>query len=156
MKLSIATKGYMKHLSDHLMHHQVDAATRISFVPSSFYSLNGIFGRALNELINLSGESKVPKFMSFFFLQQITEEKAFANILRDQAGHVRNCLEKLHVMIYEMRKVRSMVGNDSLDFLREIQQMENNKLKALTDLIAQTEDAIRKKEGHVDIMKLSE
>nr|GEY37853.1 hypothetical protein [Tanacetum cinerariifolium] len=118
-------------------------------------SSNGIFGCALNELMDLSDECEVPKFMSFFFLQKIAEEKAFANILRDQADHVRSCLEKLHVMIYEMQKVRSTLGNDSLDCLRESQQMENNKLKVLTDLIAQTEDAIRKKEGHVDIIELS-
>ncbi|GKB83711.1 hypothetical protein Tco_0950606, partial [Tanacetum coccineum] len=67
-------------------------------------SSNAISRRALNELIDLSGEYEVPKFMSFFFLQQIAEEKAFANMLCDQADHVRSCLEKLHVMIYEMRK----------------------------------------------------
>nr|GFA49293.1 hypothetical protein [Tanacetum cinerariifolium] len=85
--------------------------------------------------------------MSFFFLQQIPEEKAFENMLRDQTDHVRNCLEKLNVMICEMLRVRSLVGNDSLDHLMENQEMENNKLKALTDLIAQTEDAIRMQEG---------
>nr|GEZ05626.1 hypothetical protein [Tanacetum cinerariifolium] len=50
--------------------------------------------------MDLSGESEVPKFMSFFFIRQIAEEKAFANMLRDQANHVRSCLEKLHVMIF--------------------------------------------------------
>ncbi|GJW49278.1 retrovirus-related pol polyprotein from transposon TNT 1-94 [Tanacetum coccineum] len=84
---------------------------------------SGISGHALNELVDLS------------------------------ADHVRSCLEKLHVMICEMQRVCSLVGNDSLECLRESQEMENNKLKALTDLIAQTEDAIRRKEGHVDIMK---
>ncbi|GKE38806.1 hypothetical protein Tco_1479361 [Tanacetum coccineum] len=81
-------------------------------------SSSGIYGRALNELMDLSSETEVPKFMSFFFLQRIAEEKAFANMIRDQ-----------------------------------VDQMERNKLKALTDMIAQTEDAIRRKEGHVDIMK---
>ncbi|GJU48775.1 hypothetical protein Tco_1218330 [Tanacetum coccineum] len=119
-------------------------------------SSSGISGHALNELMDLSGESEVPKFMSFFFLQQIPEEKAFANMLRDHADHVRSCLEKLHITICEMQMVCSLVGNDSLECLRESQEMENNKLKALTDLMAQTKDAIRKKEGHVDIMKLSD
>ncbi|GKB09107.1 retrovirus-related pol polyprotein from transposon TNT 1-94 [Tanacetum coccineum] len=88
-----------------------------------FGSSSGISGHALNELMDLS------------------------------ANHVRSFLDKLHVMIYEMQRVCSLVGNDSLECLRESQEMENNKLKALTDLIAQTEDAIRMKEGHVDIMK---
>ncbi|GJR14821.1 hypothetical protein Tco_0797473 [Tanacetum coccineum] len=116
---------------------------------------SGIFGLALNELMDLSGESEVQKFMSFFSLQQIAKEKAFAKMLRDQADHVRSCLEKLHVMICDMQRVRSLVGNDSLECLRESQEMKNNKLKALTELIAQTEDAICRKEGHVDIMELS-
>nr|GEV09564.1 hypothetical protein [Tanacetum cinerariifolium] len=77
-------------------------------------------------------------------------------MLRDQTDHVRSCLEKLNIMICEMRRVRSLVGNDSLDHLMENQEMENNKLQALTEMIAQTEDAIRNKEGHVDIMKLNE
>ncbi|GJZ82188.1 hypothetical protein Tco_0647361 [Tanacetum coccineum] len=84
------------------------------------------------------------------------ERESFCDMLRDQADHVRSCLEKLHVMICEMQRVRSLVGNDSLECLRESREIENNKLKALTYLIAQTEDAIRRKEGHVDIMKLSE
>nr|GEY14378.1 hypothetical protein [Tanacetum cinerariifolium] len=118
-------------------------------------SSSGISGRALNELMDLSAESEVPKFMSFIFLKQITKEKAFANMLRDQADNVRSFLEKLHVMIYEMKRVRSLVGNDSLECLKESQEMENNNLKALTDLVTQTEDVIRRKEGHVDIMELS-
>ncbi|GKE05414.1 hypothetical protein Tco_1397432 [Tanacetum coccineum] len=101
---------------------------------SSFSS--GIFGRALNELLDLSGESEVSKFISFFFLQQIAKKKAFANMLCAQADHVRSCLEKLHVMICKMQRIRSLVGNDSLECLRETQKMENSKLKALTDLAA--------------------
>ncbi|GJW55719.1 hypothetical protein Tco_0099804 [Tanacetum coccineum] len=85
-------------------------------------SSSGISGHALNELMDLSGES---------------------------------CLEKLHVTICEMQMVCSLVGNDILECLRESREMENNKLKALTNLMAKTKDVIRKKEGHVDIMKLS-
>nr|GEY35306.1 hypothetical protein [Tanacetum cinerariifolium] len=105
---------------------------------AGFGSSSGISGRAINELMDLSAESEVPKFMSFVFLKQINEEKAFANMLRDQADNVRSFLEKLYVMIYEMKRVRSLVGNDSLKCPKESQEMENNNLKALTDLVTQT------------------
>ncbi|GJR90550.1 hypothetical protein Tco_0214561 [Tanacetum coccineum] len=72
-------------------------------------SSSGISGRALNELMDLSGETEVPKFMSFFFLQRIAEEKAFVNMLRDQVDQVRSCLDKLYVMICEMERDRMKV-----------------------------------------------
>nr|GEZ75937.1 hypothetical protein CTI12_AA466230 [Tanacetum cinerariifolium] len=40
----------------------------------------------------------------------VESERAFANMLRDQTNHVRSCLEKLDVMICEMRRVRSLVA----------------------------------------------
>nr|GEZ51716.1 hypothetical protein [Tanacetum cinerariifolium] len=91
---------------------------------ASSSSSNAIFERALNELMTLSGKT--------------------------EADHVRSFLEKLHVMIYEMGKVHTTAGNDSL----HCQQLENNKLKALTNFIDQIDDAIRRKEGYVDIMDL--
>nr|GEU92407.1 hypothetical protein [Tanacetum cinerariifolium] len=103
-------------------------------------SSSGISMRALDELVDLSGETEVPKFMSFVFSQRIAKEKAFVNMLHDQADHVRSCLDKLHVMIWEMQKAHILMGNDSLECIKESQQMENNKLKALTYLIAQIED----------------
>nr|GEX02924.1 hypothetical protein [Tanacetum cinerariifolium] len=56
-------------------------------------SSSGISRHALDELVDLSGETKVPKFMSFVFSQQIAKEKAFANMIHDQADHVRSCLD---------------------------------------------------------------
>ncbi|GKB34213.1 hypothetical protein Tco_0879155 [Tanacetum coccineum] len=83
---------------------------------AGFGSSSGISRRALNELMDLSGKTEVPKFMSFFFLQRIAEEKAFANMLRDQVDQVRSCLDKLYVMICVMERV---LGNDSLECMRE-------------------------------------
>nr|GEX95052.1 hypothetical protein [Tanacetum cinerariifolium] len=42
----------------------------------------------------------------------------------------------------------------SLDCLKESKQLKHNKLKAISDLIAQTEEAIRLKERHMDVMDL--
>ncbi|GJQ94674.1 hypothetical protein Tco_0005813 [Tanacetum coccineum] len=108
---------------------------------------------AMDDIAYLSGETEVLKYMSFFFLQQISEDKAFGNLLRDQAETARNCIDQLHVMICDMEAmVDCLVVFDSLDFLNESKDVENNKLKALNDLIAQTEEAIRLKEGHVEVM----
>nr|GEU34847.1 hypothetical protein [Tanacetum cinerariifolium] len=111
--------------------------------------------RALDELVVLSGETAVPKFIRFFFLQQIVEDKAFANMLRDQANNPRSCIAKLHVMICEMEAMDDRLAVfDSLKCLKESKQDENNKLKSLSDMNAQTEEAIRLKEGHMDVMDL--
>ncbi|GJZ31846.1 hypothetical protein Tco_0576893 [Tanacetum coccineum] len=111
--------------------------------------------RVLDKLAVLSGETEVLKYMRFFFLQQIAEAKAFTNMLRDQADNARDCIATLHVMICEMKAMDdNLVVFDSLDCLKESKQLENNKLKALSDLIAQTEEAICVKEGHMDVMDL--
>ncbi|GJX19026.1 hypothetical protein Tco_0221703 [Tanacetum coccineum] len=111
--------------------------------------------RALDELAILSSETEVLKYMRFFFLQQIAEAKAFANMLRDQANNARDCIAMLHVMICEMEAMDdNLVVFDSLDCLKESKRLENNNLKDLSDLIAQTEEVIRLKEGYVDVMDL--
>ncbi|GJS09871.1 hypothetical protein Tco_0366667 [Tanacetum coccineum] len=88
---------------------------------------------------------------------QIAEEKVFANLLCDQCDDVRSRLAKLHVMIWEMEYLEDrLVVFDSLECLRETQGRKNNKLSALTERLVQTNDGIREKEGHVDIMDLSD
>ncbi|GJR74397.1 hypothetical protein Tco_0086762 [Tanacetum coccineum] len=119
---------------------------------SSLGSSRTLAVRALDELAVLSGETDVPKYMRFFFLQQIIEAKAFANMIRDQVDNARDCIAKFHVMICEMEAIDdSLVVFNSLDYLKESNQLENNKLKAF---IAQIEEAIRLKEGHMEVMDL--
>ncbi|GJR01701.1 hypothetical protein Tco_0524685 [Tanacetum coccineum] len=72
---------------------------------------------------------------------------------QDHSQRQANCIDQLHVMICDMEAmVDRLVVFDSLDCLNERKVVENNKLKALNDLIAQTEEAIRLKEGHVEVM----
>nr|GEX68014.1 hypothetical protein [Tanacetum cinerariifolium] len=107
---------------------------------------------ALDELVVISSKTKLFNYMRFFFLQKVVEAKTFAKMLRDNA---RDYIDKLHVMVCEMEAMDdSFVGFDILDFLKESKELENNKFKALLDLIAQTEEAICLKEGHVDLMDL--
>ncbi|GKF52346.1 hypothetical protein Tco_0159256, partial [Tanacetum coccineum] len=98
-------------------------------------------GRALNEIMKLSGEIEIPKCMKFFFMQQIAEEKVFANLLCDQCDDVRRHLTNLYVMIREMEALEDrLVVFDSLECWRKTQQKENNKLAALTEMLIQTKD----------------
>ncbi|GJT88899.1 hypothetical protein Tco_1070616 [Tanacetum coccineum] len=73
--------------------------------------------RVTDDLIDFSGETSLPKYMMFFFLQQIVETRCFIIIMRE---------------------------DDIWD--------ENTKLIGLNDVIAQAEDKIATKEGHVKIM----
>nr|GEV14762.1 hypothetical protein [Tanacetum cinerariifolium] len=83
-------------------------------------SLRAIIVHALDELAVLSGETDVLKFMRFFFMQQITEDKAFANMLRDQVDNARNCIAKLHVMNCDIEAIDDyLVLYDRLERLME-------------------------------------
>ncbi|GJZ55890.1 phospholipase-like protein [Tanacetum coccineum] len=111
--------------------------------------------RALDELAVVSCETKLPNYMRFFFLQQVAEAKAFAKLIREKYDNARACLAKLVVMIGEMEAMDdSLVVFDILDCLKESKELENITLKALSNLIAHAEEAIRLKEGHVDVMDL--
>ncbi|GKD95886.1 hypothetical protein Tco_1379783 [Tanacetum coccineum] len=111
--------------------------------------------RALDELAVVSGETKLPNYMRFFFLQQVAKAKAFAKLIREKADNTKACLAKLVVIIGEMEVMDdSLVVFDILDCLKESKELENITLKALSDLIAHTEEANRLKEGHADVMDL--
>ncbi|GKG33129.1 hypothetical protein Tco_0430639 [Tanacetum coccineum] len=61
-----------------------------------------INGRALTEIVELSGETKITKFMKLFIHQHIMEEKAFSNLLHDQVDDVKRRLTKINIMKHEM------------------------------------------------------
>ncbi|GKE40764.1 hypothetical protein Tco_1464169, partial [Tanacetum coccineum] len=87
----------------------------------------------------------------------ITEEKAFANLLRDQCEDVRSWLSKLHVMIREIENMDDRLAVfDGLDCLRDTVRSENDKLASLNQLLEQVQEGIHEKEGHVDVMDLSD
>ncbi|GJS79682.1 hypothetical protein Tco_0729563 [Tanacetum coccineum] len=110
--------------------------------------------RVVDEIIKCSGKMEVPKYMKFFMLQQIIEDHRFANILRDQAEMASICVHQLHIMITEMEAMPDRLEvYGSLLCLKESKEAENNKLAHLNDLIAQTEEVIRMKEGHMEVME---
>ncbi|GJT10999.1 hypothetical protein Tco_0858041 [Tanacetum coccineum] len=91
-------------------------------------SSRAVARRAMDDIANLSDETEVPKYM-------------------------RKCIDHLHVMICEMQAIEDhFFVFDSLECVKESKSVENNMLAALKDLIAQTEEAIRINEGHVEVM----
>ncbi|GKB12444.1 putative boron transporter 2 [Tanacetum coccineum] len=98
---------------------------------ASFSSSTVISDRALSKLMDLSGKTKIPQCMKFFFMQHIAEEKAFANLLRDQCEDVWRHLTKLHVMNREMEAIEDCL------------------------VVFDIKYGIHEKEGHADIMDLS-
>nr|GEX62376.1 hypothetical protein [Tanacetum cinerariifolium] len=63
---------------------------------------NAVARRAVDQLVEFSGETEVPKFMKFFILQQIAKGGRFVNLQRDQSQLARNVLAKHNAMIAEM------------------------------------------------------
>ncbi|GJY02435.1 hypothetical protein Tco_0360587 [Tanacetum coccineum] len=97
---------------------------------ATFGSFNTIERRVVDELANFSGEIEVPKYMIFFILQQIAKARCIMEAMDD------------------MKEVY-----DSIICLRDGKRAENNKLMALNELIAETEEDISTKEAHVEIME---
>ncbi|GJW22107.1 hypothetical protein Tco_0032729 [Tanacetum coccineum] len=81
---------------------------------------------AVDELIKFSKESEVLKYMKFFFEQNIAEERHSVNAIREY---------------------------DSLESLKELKEVENDKLIALNNMIFEIEEKIRLMEGHVQEME---
>ncbi|GJU25267.1 hypothetical protein Tco_1163888 [Tanacetum coccineum] len=69
-----------------------------NFLSSSSPRVNG---RALTELMQLSGETKIPDF-KLFINQHITKENLFIKVLRDQDDDVSSRLTKINIMKHEM------------------------------------------------------
>nr|GEZ79347.1 hypothetical protein [Tanacetum cinerariifolium] len=86
--------------------------------------------RALDKIAVLSSKTKLPNY-------------------------TRDYIAKLHVMICKIEAIDdSLVDFVILDCLKEHKELENNKLKALSDLIAQIEEAVHLKERRMDVMDL--
>ncbi|GKE13536.1 hypothetical protein Tco_1417087 [Tanacetum coccineum] len=90
---------------------------------------NQVARRAIDELMEFSGETQVPKYMKFFIEQQIAETRHFINVMREQAQSSRNRLAQ----------------DDKRD--------EYNTLMAINDVIVEAEEKLITKEAHLEIME---
>nr|GFC84366.1 hypothetical protein [Tanacetum cinerariifolium] len=67
---------------------------------SSCCSLNVTHTLVLEEIISLSGETKIPKVMKIFVDQQIAEDEAFTKYIRDKIVDVKASLTRVHTSIH--------------------------------------------------------
>ncbi|GJW70401.1 hypothetical protein Tco_0127318 [Tanacetum coccineum] len=110
--------------------------------------------RVTDDLIDFTSETSFPKYMKYFFLQQIAKTRHFINIMREEAQTARNCIARLNILLVEIEAMGDVDDVwDTLMFLRDDIRDENTKLMGLNDVIAQAEDKISTKEGHVKIMQ---
>nr|GEY02835.1 hypothetical protein [Tanacetum cinerariifolium] len=63
---------------------------------------NQLAMRVIYELMELTEETQVPKYMKFFIKQQIAKTRRFINVMRKQAHSSKNRLAQLNAIILEM------------------------------------------------------
>ncbi|GJX86972.1 hypothetical protein Tco_0337746 [Tanacetum coccineum] len=63
---------------------------------------NLVARHVIDDLVDFSGETSMPKYMKFFFDQQIAETHRFINRMPDEAGSARNCIAYLTALIAEL------------------------------------------------------
>ncbi|GKD72104.1 hypothetical protein Tco_1330386 [Tanacetum coccineum] len=115
---------------------------------------NQLARRAIDELMECSGETQVPKYMKFFIEQQIAETRRFINVMREQAHSSRNRLAQLNAMISEMEVMNDPEEfYDALFCLRDDKRVEYNTLMAINDVISKAEEKLTTKEAHLEIIE---
>ncbi|GKA01385.1 hypothetical protein Tco_0674050 [Tanacetum coccineum] len=63
----------------------------------------------LDEIIALSGETKIPKVMKIFFKQQIAEEEAFTKYIHDKISNVKASLTDLLICLCGLKRLELIV-----------------------------------------------
>ncbi|GKF97712.1 hypothetical protein Tco_0293533 [Tanacetum coccineum] len=82
---------------------------------------NQLARRVIDELIEFSRETYVPKYMKFFIEQQIAKIRRFINVMCEQAHSSRNRLAQLNAMISEMEAMNDPEESyDALFCLRDV------------------------------------
>nr|GEX16355.1 hypothetical protein [Tanacetum cinerariifolium] len=87
---------------------QLKVLKKISFIAKLRRPLNQLQRRAIDELMEFSGEIQVLKYMKFFIEQQIAETKRFINVMREKAHSSTNRLAQLNAMILEMKVMNDL------------------------------------------------
>nr|GEZ71867.1 hypothetical protein [Tanacetum cinerariifolium] len=84
--------------------------------------------RVNNDLIYFNGKTSLPKYMKFFFLQQIVETFRFINTMRKEVQTAKNYITRLNALIAEIKDIGDAYDVfDTLMCLRDDIQDENTK-----------------------------
>ncbi|GJQ94920.1 hypothetical protein Tco_0006059 [Tanacetum coccineum] len=117
---------------------------------------NQIARRVINDLVNFSVKTAIPKYMKFFMAQQIFKGRCFVNRMRKETQIARNLTTQLNALIAKMEALEDQ-GEvyDTLMSLRDDRHGESIKLMGLNDLITQAEEEIKSKEANVEMMDVA-
>ncbi|GKE57418.1 hypothetical protein Tco_1496603 [Tanacetum coccineum] len=112
--------------------------------------------RAINEIVEFSGETETPKYMKVFIMQEITGVKRFIMTLCEEAQSARSSLAQVMAMVAEMEATNDQDEYyDSLRCLRDSWKMGEGKLRGLNKRIAAAEEEISTLESHLEIMDVA-
>ncbi|GKC75782.1 hypothetical protein Tco_1126556 [Tanacetum coccineum] len=116
---------------------------------------NQIARRVIDDLIDFNGETSVPRYMKFFFDQQISDRRRFISRMREEVQTSRNLLGQLTALIAELEASPDPDEVfDTLMCLMDDVRDEQARLDALNDCITQAEEQIEIKEEHVHVLKV--
>ncbi|GJV59596.1 hypothetical protein Tco_1465696 [Tanacetum coccineum] len=95
--------------------------------------------KVLDELMEITGSTKLHKRMRLWIVQEIAEEEGLLKFLRDRCDDLRRKNARRRVLIREMEALEERgVAVDSLESLKQTHARETAKLAALTDAIAES------------------
>ncbi|GJX87689.1 hypothetical protein Tco_0339703 [Tanacetum coccineum] len=118
---------------------------------------NIVARRVTDDLISFSGETVVPRYMRFFFVQKIVKSRHFMNWIRDEAETVRGCITQSTIVIAELQAIEDQDEvHDSLLVAKDANRGEESKLIALNDVIAEALDDIDTQEVGAELEVLVE
>ncbi|GJZ72161.1 hypothetical protein Tco_0636012 [Tanacetum coccineum] len=113
--------------------------------------------KVLDELMEITGSTKLHKRMRFWFVQEIAEEEGLLKFLHDRCNDLRRKNARRRVLLREMEALGERgVAVDSLESLKQTHARETAKLADLTDAIAESLVGIHEKELHVAKMDLND
>nr|GEV79221.1 hypothetical protein [Tanacetum cinerariifolium] len=114
---------------------------------------NIVARRATDALIAFSGETTVPKYMKFFLVQKIAENRRFVKRMRDEAETVRGYIGQLTAVVAELQAMEDQDEvHDSLLAAKDAKRGEESKLSTLNDVIAEVLNDIETLETDVEIL----
>ena len=103
----------------------------------------------LDNLMNLSGSTNLHDKMRLWFIQQATEDSAFANLLFMCCQHLRRVMNKNRIMMVDMESLGNRgVAVDCLEALRKTQNRHKAMLEVLEALLDEAHAGVHEEEAN--------
>ncbi|GJZ88967.1 hypothetical protein Tco_0660749 [Tanacetum coccineum] len=99
---------------------------------------NIVTRRVIDDLIDFSGETSVPRYMKFFLVQKIAESRRFMNRMCEEVETLRGCIGQLTAVVAELQAMEYQNEvHDSLLAAKDAKRGEESKLSVLNEVIAE-------------------